>query len=145
MILEDLYSDTISQYTTAIEKRLNPKNKTDFKLLSLELTYWQQQKFAEIDGKPISDIKKNCLRLNILSQETKLIRKIDSLKRGVLQENELKDLQSFLQEKTVLPLWNVKDRTQIEVETVDCRTNAELISLYYKLSGKDKTVGKIFI
>ena len=138
-------TDSISQYPTAIERRLNPKNKEDFNLLSLELTYWQNKKFAEIDEKNISDEKKNILRLHVLSQETTLIRKIDSLKRGVHKDNERQELESFLREKTLLPVWNIKDGTQIEVETVNSRKAAQLISLYHQLNINDNTAGKIFM
>lgn len=128
-----------NDYTTAIERRLNPKEKEDFDLLSLELVYWQNKKLAEIEEKNVSDEIKSLLRLNILSKQTKLIGKIETLKKGVLVEKKQQRLESFLQKKSEQPVWDFKDGKQIQVETIECRNNAHLISLYHKLNKEDST------
>ena len=135
---------TLSKYTTAIERRLNPKDKEDFDLLSLELMHWQNKKLAEIEEKNVSDEIKSLLRLNILSKQTKLIGKIETLKKGVLVENKEKKLESFLQTKSEPPIWELKDGKHIQVETIVSRDNADLISVYRKLKKDESTAGKTF-
>lgn len=135
-IIEDSKNDPIA-------RRMDPKTQQDIKLLSSELKMWQKNQFEEIEQmRDISVEERIKLRSDVLSKETFLLRKIESMRQGIRFTNEQSDLDEKLNELSKPHRWILSNGEEIEVMTSSRKHCCDLVRMYQEYSNDFDQSGK---
>jgi hypothetical protein len=129
-----------------LQRRLNPKTKEDFEALFREVEQWRDSKLKEIELlADSSNEKKKEQKANVLSKETKLLRKIAVLKKEVIDRNSTRKLNEAL---TVLgsdEVWEMSNGEKILVETSAGKYASKLVEMHQELSVFENQEGTISV
>lgn len=119
-----------------IKARLHPKTRLDLQLMRKEVEQWREYKLKEIenDTRCNQEIKKD-RKARILSQETSLLRKIESLGKGLTQKKiELRRKIQLSSMSNGEQIWILSNGEKILVETPGTRHAASLTTIYGRLA-----------
>ena len=127
----------------ALERRLNPESREDFRRLNEEVEKWRDSRLKEIeDSNGLSDEHREEQRALTLCKETKLLRKIDDLNKIALKGESKRKLDARLDAMSGDDLWEMSSGEKIVVETSSRKYASKLVDLYKKLSDFDNQNGK---
>ena len=127
-----------------IHRRLNPSCAADFKLLRSELVQWRDCRLKEIRITDNASVE--CSRTSktyVLTQETKILNKIDELQRDCISVNKGKSIDAILKKMTTPKKWRLKSGEVIEVVTPITLHEKELATLYMQLANNSVEDGKL--
>ena len=135
-VIKDLNNDPIG-------RRMEPKTQEDIKLLRSELKMWQRHQFEEIEQmRDISVEERIQLRSEVLSKETFLLRKIESMRNGIKFTNEQSDLEEKLNELSKPQRWILSNGEEVEVLTSSRKHCCDLVRMYQDYSNDYDQSGK---
>ena len=154
------------EHISNVERRIHPKTHMDFKLIHDEFDKWKELQKANLKHSPCDqsnrtkiateqDMKKRKeLEINQLNEEIKILREIDHLKVGYLQDRKDKRKVKTLNKMSRPVYWKSKrsddasffnntiDNELIEVITPNVALNRHLVKLYKKLCS-DEVMGEL--
>ena len=118
-----------------LQHRLDPKSREDFRSLYEETEQWRDCRLRDIEScHDLSLETKKEKRAFVLSEEMKLLCKIDSMKREVLQDVSKRKFESRLVTMSEEEIWELSSGEKILVETESSNYKRKLVGLYNQLS-----------
>ena len=138
--------ESSSSLDDVLQRRLNPKTKEDFGKLFEEVEQWRDCKLKEIEN--LSDLSpktKTEKKATVLTNETKLLRKITKLKRQVVKERSERKLKDHLDALASDKVWEMSNGEKIFVETSAGKYASRLVDMYQRLSCYDGQEGETII
>ena len=118
-----------------IQRRLNPKCEGDLKLVHLELLLWKENKHSQI-AKEIADDTKRAMYLNLLSQETKLIRHLSISNKNVAVQKRIETVKNNLRKMAFpkhLSLQHTRSDQRVFVASCESANAEKLFFLIEKM------------
>jgi len=127
-------NDAITIRNRNIHRRLNPSCAADFKLLQSELIQWRDCRLEEIKTTEIDYAENGKSRREyFLTQETKILNKINELQRNSISRNRNQTIDTALEKMINPKILKLKNGRDIEVVTPKTSHEKELATLYMKL------------
>ena len=114
----------------AIERRMKPRNQSDFEILNGELEAWRLQETQKIQEAGLHPEEQHLALQQLLHKETKLLQTIDRLKISANADNRAGRIRSFLKDMSVPKRWEMADGSIVEVHTPFTTRARELMQLY---------------
>lgn len=131
------------EHEDVLERRLNPRTQKDFESLFQEVEQWRDFKLRDIESSEnVSSERRKEERAIILSKETKLLIKIDCLKKKVMKENLKRKLTEGLNGLSGDEVWEMSTGERIIIETPTRKYASKLADIYQQLSLYDIHDGK---
>lgn len=127
-----------------LQRRLNPKTREDFERLFDEVNQWRDCRLKEIEslGDLSVDTRKE-KKADVLSKETKLLRKIALLKKQVIKEKSKRKLSESLNALGSDEVWEMSNGEKIVVETSAGKYASKLVEMHQQLSRFESQEGEI--
>ena len=123
--------------------RLNPKKASDFKVLFSELDIWRETEAEKIEHSEAPIEEKIQLKKELLEDETKVIRKIESLQSDAKKLKRREMIKKNLVESSKNKKWKLTDGTVLEVQTPFTKRADELKKIYMNVSKDYDNNGEI--
>jgi hypothetical protein len=118
----------------SIQRRLHPKCKEDVRLLYSELNLWRKKQFDEIEQKRDIDAENRIkMRSDVLSKETILLRKINSINQGLTASQKKAKIDNVLSQMVTPRRWKLSSGEEIEVQTADMGHLSKLVQIFQRL------------
>ena len=114
----------------AIERRMKPRNQSDFEVLYGELEAWRLQETQKIQEAGLHPEEQHLALQQLLHKETKLLQTIDRLKISANADNRAGRIRTFLKDMSVPKRWEMADGSIVEVHTPFTTRARELMQLY---------------
>ena len=114
--------------------RLNPKKASDFRVLFSELDIWRKTESEKIENSEVPIGEKNKLKKELLEDETKVIRKIESLQSDAKKFKRREMIKKNLIESSQNKKWKLSNGTVLEVQTPFTKRADELKKIYMNVS-----------
>mmetsp|Transcript_18252 Transcript_18252/g.25755 ORF Transcript_18252/g.25755 Transcript_18252/m.25755 type:complete len:189 (-) Transcript_18252:434-1000(-) len=116
-----------------LSKRINPKLKNDFDVLYKEICVWRDRELTKIsvDSSLVDSFNP---KLEVLSQETNIIRRIQHLYEEAKMTQQKARLSRKLKCLSSNKNWKLSNVELIEVQTPSIKRSRELVTLYDNLN-----------
>ena len=119
-----------AEHKRQIDRRMHPRTKEDFDILSKELEAWRLHETQRIKNSGASKESVHFQLEELLGKEVKLLQTIDRLKITASKENKKSNTKEMLEKMASPKEWATSDGDLIEVETPFSKRAKELVELY---------------
>jgi len=117
---------------------LNPNSAADFRILRTELVIWRNRQLETVQKTAGHSMEaKIGIRINILSQERKLLSKINELQRDRASKHRKQAIDYILKKLTTPKKWRLKNGEEIELTTSIFTHEKQLANLYVILQNNN--------
>lgn len=118
----------------SIQRRLHPECKEDVRLLYSELNLWRKKQLDEIEQmRDIDSENRIKMRGDVLSKETILLRKINSINQGLTASQKKAKIDNVLSQMVTPRRWKLSSGEEIEVQTADMGHSSKLVQIFQRL------------
>ena len=125
-----------------LQRRLNPKTAEDFDQLQAELIQWKHRQERKILMTARNAAHKKELVNKLLDQESKLLRKIGTLKSAACETWKMERLEKIMEELAQSKEWSVDGGLNVTVDTPEIVHAREMKNVFAELK-KDVDSGKL--
>lgn len=133
--------DDVFHQNHELQRRLNPKTVEDFDQLQAELIQWKHRQERKILMTARNPSHKKELTNKLLDQESKLIRKIDTLKSAACETWKMERLEKVMEKMAQAKEWSVESGVPVTVDTPEIVHAREMKGVFAELK-KDVASGK---
>ena len=119
-----------------LQRRLNPTQHKDFKVLKTELLQWRKREERKIIITARNDLHRSDMKKQLLKKEAHLLRKIDQLKNNAAGKCRTKKIEHVAILMSEPKQWEVSNGEIINVDTPETCRARELKDMYDELHEK---------